>query len=211
RFATDNSKTIAGFISDYFTLLSDIQEKENKARDKGDRKGIDDELAKLKEELQNLSVTAITDEEKMHYEKVKSSILDHNQRKQFIDRETGLIERLKVVSIIKDNLDYELTSLSGEVKSQLSTSLNVIKADAQKKWADELERLLALGRTSKDLAIQEISKLEKDVVYLKVLQAYNDNSQLSEYEAKIKIQADKLFEISNLLTEIDNLKSQVAE
>src|SRR5690606_29157254 len=129
RFATDNSKTIAGFISDYFTLLSDIQEKENKARDKGDRKGIDDELAKLKEELQNLSVTAITDEEKMHYEKVKSSILDHNQRKQFIDRETGLIERLKVVSIIKDNLDYELTSLSGEVKSQLSTSLNVIKAD----------------------------------------------------------------------------------
>src|SRR5690606_8050272 len=88
RFATDNSKTIAGFISDYFKLLSDIQEKKNKARDKGDRKGIDDELAKLKEELQNLSVTAITDEEKMHYEKVKSSILDHNQRKQFIDRET---------------------------------------------------------------------------------------------------------------------------
>src|SRR5690606_20086117 len=137
--------------------------------------------------------------------------LDHNQRKQFSDRETGLIERLKVVSIIKDNLDYELTSLSGEVKSQLHTSLNVIKADAQKKWADEKERILALGRTSKDLAIQEISKLEQDDVYVKVLQAYNDNSQLSEYEAKIKIQADKLFEISNLLTEIDNLKSQVAE
>ncbi|WP_164121902.1 TrlF family AAA-like ATPase [Sphingobacterium sp. xlx-130] len=211
RFVTDNTKSIAGSVSDYFSLLADIQEKENKARDKGDKKGIEDEIAKLKEELQKLSITAITDEEKAHYEQVKSSILGHNQHIQFIARETGLIERLKSVSIIKDNLDYELTSLSGEVKNQLSIYLNAIKADAQKKWIDELDRMLGLGQNAKMDSDQKIADFENDVVYLKVLQAYKDNSQLSEYEAKIKIQTDKLFEITNLLTEIDNLKTQVTE
>ncbi|PRD56036.1 TrlF family AAA-like ATPase [Sphingobacterium gobiense] len=211
RFSIDNSKNIASYVSDYFTLLGDIHEKENKARDKGDKKGIDDEIAKLKEELQKLSVTAITDEEKTHYDVVKSSILTSNQQIQFIGRETGLIEKLKSISILKENLDYELTSLSEKVKNQLSTSLSAIKADAQKKWIDELERLLAFGEESKKSSFQKISELEIDEVYLKVLQAYKHNSQLSEYEAKIKIQTDKLFEITTLLSEIASLKNQASE
>src|SRR5690606_17397124 len=144
RFATDNSKTIAGFISDYFTLLSDIQEKENKARDKGDKKGIEDEIGKLKEELQNLSVTSITDEEKIHYEHVKSSLLRFNERIKLIAREVTLIENLRTISIINDNIDYELTSLTKAFKDRLSTHLIGIKTEAQKKWIDELDSLLAL-------------------------------------------------------------------
>lgn len=211
RFATDNSKAIAGFVSDYFLLLSDIQEKESKVRDKGDKKGIEDEIAKLKEELIKLSVTAITDEEKLHYEEVKTSIEECNQRIQSITKDVGLIDRLKSINIIKDNLDYELISLTEDVKAAISTSLDTIKADAQRKWKEELERLLALEKTTNDGVIQQIEKLSKDVVYLKVLQAYKDNSQLSEYEAKIKTQTDKLFEITTLLSEITNLKQQVSE
>src|SRR5690606_27870496 len=112
---------------------------------------------------------------------------------------------------IKDNLDYELISLTEDVKTAISTSLDTIKADAQRKWTEELERLLVLEKTTIDGAIQEIETLSKDDVYLKVLQAYKDNSQLSEYEAKIKIQTDKLFEITTLLSEIANLKQQVLE
>lgn len=211
RFVTDNSKSIAGFVSDYFLLLRDIQEKESKVRDKGDKKGIEDEIAKLKGELIKLSVTAITDEEKLHYEEVKTSIEECNQRIQSITKDVGLIDKLKSINIIKDNLDYELISLTEDVKAAISTSLDTIKADAQKQWTEELERLLALGKSTIDRAIQEIEKFSNDVVYLKVLQAYKDNSQLSEYEAKIKTQTDKLFEINTLLSEIANLKQQVLE
>src|SRR5690606_31271527 len=112
RFVTDNSKSIAGFVSDYFLLLRDIQEKESKVRDKGDKKGIEDEIAKLKGELIKLSVTAITDEEKLHYEEVKTSIEECNQRIQSITKDVGLIDKLKSINIIKDNLDYELISLT---------------------------------------------------------------------------------------------------
>src|SRR5690606_21557261 len=211
RFVTDNSKSIAGFVSDYFLLLRDIQEKESKVRDKGDKKGIEDEIAKLKGELIKLSVTAITDEEKLHYEEVKTSIEECNQRIQSITKDVGLIDRLKSINIIKDNLDYELISLTEDVKAAISTSLDTIKADAQKQWTEELERLLALGKSTIDGVIQQNEKLSKDVVYLKVLQAYKDNSQLSEYEAKIKIQTDKLFEITTLLSEITDLKKQAID
>src|SRR5690606_28184784 len=112
---------------------------------------------------------------------------------------------------IKDNLDYELISLTEDVKTAISTSLDTIKADAQRKWTEELERLLVLEKTTIDGAIQEIETLSKDDVYLKVLQAYKDNSQLSEYEAKIKIQTDKLFEITTLLSEITDLKKQAID
>src|SRR5699024_9551728 len=140
RFVTDNSKSIAGLISDYFTLLRDIQEKKNKASDKGDQKGIEDEISKLKEEMKKLSSTTITDKEKQHYEEVKSLIINHNQRIQANDKDTELIERLKSINIIKDNLNYEMTSLSEKVKEKLSTSLNTIITEAQQKWTDELER-----------------------------------------------------------------------
>lgn len=211
RFVTDNSKSIAGFVSDYFLLIRDIQEKESKVRDKGDKKGIEDEIAKLKGELIKLYVTAITDEEKLHYEQVKTSIEKCKQRIQSITKDVGLIDKLKSINIIKDNLDYELISLTEDVKAAITTSLDTIKADAQRKWTEELERLLALEKTTNDGAIQEIEELSKDVVYLKVLQAYKDNTQLSDYEAKIKNQTDKLFEINTLLSEIANLKQQVLE
>src|SRR5690606_40132125 len=71
-------------------------------------------FAKLKGELIKLSVTAITDEEKLHYEEVKTSIEECNQRIQSITKDVGLIDKLKSINIIKDNLDYELISLRSE-------------------------------------------------------------------------------------------------
>lgn len=211
RFVTDNSKSIASLISDYFTLLGDIQEKESKARDKGDKKGIEDEISKLKEEMKKLSSTTITDKEKQHYEEVKSDIDELNQRIQSNNRDVGILERLKSVNIIIDSFDYELVSLSETIKSQVSTSLHEIKTDTQTRWTDELDRLLALAKKSNDNALDEITNSKKDKVFLKVLKAYQENSHLSEYEAKIKIQTDKLFEITTLLSEITDLKKQAID
>src|SRR5690606_39936250 len=39
-FVTDNSKSIAGFVSDYFLLLRDIQEKESKVRDRSEERRV---------------------------------------------------------------------------------------------------------------------------------------------------------------------------
>lgn len=211
KFLTQNSKTISGLISDYFRLLTDINEKEQKARDKGDRKGIEDEIEKLKEELKQLSVTAISEDDKQKYEETKQAINTNTQKNQTLSSDISRIESLKATSIFKDSIDYELISLSVSKKESVSNIFDILKTDTEKKWKEELEKIVQDATKEKDECIEEISKLKKDEVYLKVLKAYEENAQLSEYEQKIKIQNDKLFEINNLLVEIDSLKKQLEQ
>ncbi|QEK99461.1 hypothetical protein FKG96_01165 [Olivibacter sp. LS-1] len=211
RFLTDNSKAISGLVSDYYRLLQDIHEKEQKARDKGDKKGIEDELFKLKDELQKLTVIAITDEEKHTYEQTKTALNNNIQRIQLLSKDIELIKTLKSVSIVKESIDYELASLSQEIKENISSALNSIKDYAESKWKEDLQKLSASAEEDKSKLIQNNEDLEKDAIYLKVLEAYKGNAQLSEYEAKIKTQTDKLFEITALLSEIGNLKEQIKQ
>jgi len=211
RFITDNSKSIGGLISDFFRILQDIKEKGQKARDKGDKKGIEDEIVKLKDELKQLSVTAITEEEKQKYEQVKNDINTNTQQNQLLINDINILEKLKTNSIVKESIDYELVSVSQSKKENVSVIFDAIKAEVEKKWKDELEKVIETARKESGLLVQQIADLEKDITYLKVMQAYKDNIQLSEYEAKIKIQNDKLFEITSLIGAIDNLKKQLIQ
>lgn len=209
RSLTENSKSISGLISDYYRLLQDIQEREQKVREKGDKKGIEDEIAKLKDELQRFTVTTITDEEKQQYDEIKTTLNNNTNQIQSLSKDIESFEKLKLVSIFKDNMDYELTSLSESKKTSLSDVLNTIKQDADKKWKDEIDKLIALCDVEKGKLLNENIGLEKNSTYLKVQQAYKDNAQLSEYEEKIKMQTDKHFEIVSILGKIDTLKKQL--
>ncbi len=210
RILIDNSKTISGLVSDYYRLLQDIHEKEQKARDKGDKKGIEDEITKLKDELKKLSITTITEEEKQKYEQVKTDLNIHTNQIQLLSKDIDLFEKLRLVSIFKDSMAYELISLSEPKKISLSDALDAIKLEANRKWKDEINKLINSCKDEKRELIQKNTELEKDIVYLRVQQAYKDNAQLSEFEVKIKLQTDKLFEITSILGEIDNLKKQLS-
>lgn len=208
KFITDNSKSIAGLISDFFRVLQDIKEKEQKARDKGDKKGIEDEITKLKEELKQLSITSVTEEEKENYENVKNEINTDTQKNQTLINDLNILETLKNNSIVKESIDYELVSVSQSKKDDVLAVFDSIKAEAEKKWKNGLDYIIETSKKERELLIGKIAELEKDVTYVKVLQAYKENMQLSEYEYKIKIQTDKLFEINSLMEEIDYLKKQ---
>lgn len=209
KFITQNSKVISGLVSDYFRLLTDIQEKEQKIRDKGDKKGIEDEIAKLKDELKRLSVTSINEEDKIKYEEIKQTISSNLQQSQTHAADISQIELLKAVSIFKESIDYELVSLSESKKESISQIFNSIKVEAEKKWDEKLSNISETVIKERDKFNEEVSNLKKNRIYLKVLNAFEENAQLSEYEQKIKIQNDKLFEIKNLLSEIDSLKRQM--
>ncbi len=43
----DNSKKISGLVNDFFQISIDVSDKMQKARDKGDKKGVEDEIVKL--------------------------------------------------------------------------------------------------------------------------------------------------------------------
>lgn len=211
RFLTDNSKNIAGLVSDYYSLIQEIEEKEQKARDRGDKKGIEDEITKLKDELQKLAITTIIEVEKEKYEQIRNTINANNNQIQLLAKDIEVIEKLKSESIFNDDLDFQFFALSEAKKVNLSESLNKIKIEADTKWKDEINKLIISCNKEKDELIFINSELEKDNVYIKVQQAYKDNDQLSEFEVKIQMQTDKLFDITTILEKIKNLKIQLSQ
>jgi len=211
KFTTQNSKAISGLISDYFRFLLDIKEKEQKVRDKGDKTGIEDEIVKLKGELERLSVTTISEDDKIKYEEVKQAIETNKQKNQILNTDVAQIDILKELGIFKDNVEYELISISDLRKKAVSEVFAEIKIEAEKKWRDELNNLAQTLVGEIEECIKENEVLEKNEVYTKVLKAYEENAQLSEYEQKIKVQNDKLFEITNLLNEVESLRKQLSQ
>lgn len=208
RFLAENSKLISNLVNDFFQVLKSIIDKEQKARDKGDKKGIEDEIQKLADELKILNVTEITEEEKIKYNETKESINKASQTKQTILTDIQQIEILKTASLFKDSISLELTAISEDRKKTIETTFDKLKTDAIATWQKELLNIINDAKKAESTAQESIDKLIEDVIYIKVSKAFTENAQLAELEQKIELQKKKLFEINNLYDELENLKKQ---
>lgn len=211
KYISENSKKISSFISDYFQTLKFKSEKEQKARDTGDKKGIEEEIRKLKEESAKLAVATISDDDKSAYEIIKEEINKQIQQRKTIENDSKQIQILKQVSIFREDLSYDLISLSDARKEEIEDFYNSLKSETENKWRAKLEEIEKNISLTTESISQKIIELESNSTYKKVLEAYQKNDQLSEFENKIKIQNAKLFEINTVLGEIQNLKKQEEE
>lgn len=209
KWIAENSKMISSQINDFFQILRDISEKEQKARERGDRKGVEDEIQKLTDELKALNVTAIATEEKAAYDKVKEGINSSQQRKQTILSDIHQMELLKSIAIAKDNISYELTSISEDRRKMIENSFEELKSEVHAKWMAGLTRMIDDAKVASSKEQEEIDKLIIDPVYLKVSKAYMNNAQLTELEQKIENQKRKLFDLNSIFEEVGSLYKQL--
>lgn len=207
----ENSKNISIFINEFYQVNNDIVEKEQKCRDKGDKKGIEDEITKLLLELTNLNITELTVEDKENYDANKEIISIARELKQGEINDIEQLNALKLISVCKDNINYEITSLSKLKKSALNEVFESLKKEIKEKWEKEINTLIEISEKTLLEYDKDIDESINDKTYIQVLKAYNDNYQLTELEQKIKLQKNKLFEITTLLQEITSLKQQSEE
>lgn len=205
---TGNKRRINDLVADLFWNLNAIKEKRKKVSDKGDKKGIEDEINRLTEELSKHTATEITLEEKLVYEQCKKDIQNANNKRTALQLDAFRIEALKNVRLVKDNIMHELTSLSEERRHQIDTIFNEAKIEFIRLWETKLDEVVAHAKKDDLLEADIVAKEKQNAIYQKVIKAYNDSTQLSEFESKIAIQKNKLFEIVNLLNEIDELIKQ---
>lgn len=211
RENTENSKKIAADIADLYQVVKSIKDKKQKILDKGDKKGIEDEIAKLEQELKALNVVTISEEEKQAYEKMKDEITNREQVINLLKRDVEFLKSLKALAITKETISFEITSLSQNLKDQIIPVFEQIKKESQEKWSKELT-LLQEGSE------QQITTIEKEkeaqlanALFVKVSNAYKENNQLADLEAKVKLQKAKLFEIKELMSEESDLQKQQSQ
>ncbi|HEU4470428.1 MAG TPA: hypothetical protein VFR58_05045, partial [Flavisolibacter sp.] len=207
-FVADNKKRISTSINELFQNMDLRMDKKKKASDKGDRKGIEDEIKRLQEEMQKVKTIEINDEDRVRYTAVKDELDKLTQLVTTINQDIERIEALKVVSSVRDSVDFELTNISQLRKSKISSKYRELKAEFESKWKAFLEEeIIELKKQAESIPSQE-DALKKDSFYNKVVTAYQDSTHLRELEERIAHQKTKLFELTTMLAEIVELERQ---
>lgn len=208
---SEAKKKISSLLSDVFQVIHDISEKESQKSDKGDKKGIEDEIKRLSEELKKLNSTDITEENRESYEKQSEQLEKWKSEIEAITKDKERVSYMKSLSLVRDNISYELTSVSESTKNAISTIFSDVKKEADLSWVTKLEGIASTLDTTKGQINTNIQLALEDDTYKKVSNAYKESIQLSELEEKIKIQRRNLLEITSIIDEITSLNKQRKE
>ena len=187
----ENKKIISDLLSDFFKIKAEISEKKQTVSDKGDLKGITDEITRLEAELSKINTSQITEDEKLAYSELKEKIELNTQKKTDVQNDINSINDLKNLNILKENISYELTALTEDNKKKIQEIFTDITKEFKSKWLERLNSQIS------QLQI-EIIKIEKDLkadyenpIYKKVSKAFQESTKLSELDERINKEKEK--------------------
>ncbi|HCF4204951.1 TPA: hypothetical protein NID94_003989 [Pseudomonas aeruginosa] len=205
---SESKKNISLNLNELFKVLEEIKEKSGSILDKGDRKGVQDEIIRLETELKKMGGVSVSDQDRQFYETASSNIEIISREMDALNNDKERISQLKSISLVRENIDYEKTSITDSYRVKLGKIFDEIKAESSRKWLSGLDGML--NEIGGEIESKTAAKaaIESDQTYIKVLTAFKDSIQLTQLEEKIKIEKKKLFEIDELIREIEDLKGQ---
>jgi predicted ATPase len=210
RNVAENKKYISDLLSDFFKIKTEISEKKQSVSDKGDLKGITEEITRLETELKKINTSQITEEEKQTYTTLKEQIESDTLNKTNIQNDIQIINDLKSFSFLKENIDYELTALSEKNKKKIQDIFDVIGKEIKEKWNLQLASHVKILNEELTVINGNLKNSNENVIYKKVSKAFQESTKLSELDERIKKEKDKRQIINSLNSEIDELKKQLS-
>lgn len=192
-------------MNDFFNVKKDISEKKQLVREKGDQKGIKEEIEKLTHESKEYNLTEINTQEINYYNDLAKKITDIREYCLQFNADIHYLEQLKKLSLFKDNVKYEINSITSDNRLLVESLFNEIKKESIERWLDGLNELIQ-NLNSKVTDFKDMEKtLSNDPVFVKLVIAYAENEQLKQLDDRIKIEKNKLFDSMILYAELLNL------
>ncbi len=208
---TDIKKLISSSINDLFQVIADISQRSSDLSEKGDRKGVADEIQRLEDKLKELDSLSLTEEERGNYERHKKIIEDTSKSIAKKQKDKAQLERLKEISLIRQDLDYEFSSLSDDARQNVKQVYESLKTEISDKWRLGLEESLA-GLNEQLLEENEkVIESKANTDFVKADLAYKNSSQLKEIQDRIKEQKNMLNQIESIESALKELEKQKAE
>ncbi len=211
KWVIENKKVISDLIAIFFQIERDIQIKNQQIRDKGDRKGIEDEIARLTEEQGKLSSKSLTYGEIKKLQDFENDLQEIAEITNDIQNDLSNLKSLKEFAIMKNDLTYEITAITESIRLIIQNEFVKIKQEFETKWASvldvQIEELNKTLNTSKTMRDSIVNNPE----YIDLKNIFRENIELVQYADKIKAQKDKLFEITNLINEVKSLEEQKSD
>lgn len=204
-------KSISSSINNMFQVLSEIDRRTVVLAEKGDRKGIEDEIKRLEHKLKELDSLSLTDEERERYEYHKQIIEGSVKSREKLAKDVLKIEKMQNISLVRQDIEYELSATSEDVRGEIEKLFSTLKADIDARWSKGLEDSIARLKERIEVEGNKIQKSQEDAYYKKADQSYKNSKQLNEIQDRIKIQKGKLNEIDSISKEVAELEKQKSQ
>lgn len=205
-------KNIAKNILDIFQIQSDIDNLREQLKEKGDKKGVETEIERLKSKISELSKNSqISEEDIGVYKKLLQDISECEQFVSQADNDLRLFERMKVTTPINNSYPAEngfdkLSFLLNE--SELDRHFKNLTIKTEKDWLEIVEQFVKSTTEGKLRNTSKIEEINKNSTFVKVTKYYSDNKELNDVQNKLKEENGKLQEISQIEKQISNSNIQ---
>lgn len=209
-FSSENNTDITNKVNKIFQLQEDLVKRRNLLKEKGDRKGIETEIEKLTKELAELKTKSqISEDDLDNYSKLRTEKDSISKSNEILNDEISRIENLKEKFFVNKEIEFELVSISEENRTIIKKKFNELKDKFQTEWEAEINKIQSDNKATKAKNDETIIQINKNVIYIKGLEAFQNNAQYRDVESKLKTQKDKLADILVIKKEVDKLKEQI--
>ncbi|GAB1257843.1 hypothetical protein NBRC116494_23450 [Aurantivibrio plasticivorans] len=201
-------KLISSEINDLFQGAEEIRRRQGILLDKGDKKGVEDEILRLQNKLVELDTLSLSEEERAIYDKQKLLIEESLNIRDRLFKDQQQIERLKSISLVRKDIAIEFATISDSQRNKINELYDVLSQEIETKWIGGLDSQLDEITRSIEESNRLMEQAKSDETYKKASQAYQNSAQLKEIQDLIKEQKIKLSEINSTLSEIGELQKK---
>lgn len=199
NFSKNNNTDIVGKTNKLFQTLSDYQKLKLNIKELGDEDGINNEKNKLAKTLEELrGKIQISEDDLNIYKNFVQQFNENGNKMNAIDNQILKLNSLKEKSVSNDSLEFDFVNLIEPTKTAVTEIYKNLKKQFQTNWSTRIDTLiLGLQQQAEQLKLLN-TQINTNPIFIKGIAVFNNNRQYKEIEEKIKIQTDKLFEITNL-------------
>ena len=178
----------------------------------GDKKGVEQEIEKLKSELKAISGGTLTDEERNIYEEFQKSIQNEEQKIKALKNDIDALKLFRAERIVSHGLDSRVRELfSSETSQKLQEVLLEITRKAQESWKREVDFAVKAQESHVKNSEEEIRKHTESDLFKKAEQVFSQTTQSQSLQNRIRSQEKTLGEISQHTKAIENQQISVTQ
>jgi predicted ATPase len=212
EFVGQNKLNISALVNEVFLLQASINAKITELREKGDKSGIETEIANLDLKLQNLKTDAtISDETLEQYRCLTKSIAERDETINQAEKDKTELLAIRDKSIFNESLSFELKRLRDATKDNIEIFLRALIEETKEKWQKIIDLSFETVQKEIDNTQLSIVKDKTGDIYKSGFQYLQFNKEYSEIQKKIEEERKKLAIILEIEKQINILNKQLDE
>ena len=210
KFLGTNRITISGQINQLFLEQSKINNQIELKKQKGDEKGIESEMLKIREKIERInSDSLISESDIKKYNELTTAIAQKQGDIRTIEDDIRVLSEIIPENLFNTFFKNELDSLSEGERNKLTSKLEDIQRAALENWRVELDNEIELLQTTKQKKMLEVEAIQNTPEYKKGFEYFQKNKEYKELQEQLKTEVEKLSSIKEIDRIIQQLQTNI--